>query len=70
MTALKIPLPVPVAFPVKQGLQILNIGRTKFYEEVQAGRIKVVHVGRKTLIPATEMTTWLNRLSEEEATDD
>lgn len=56
-----------VTLVVPEFLWITGIGRTKFYSEVKAGRIKVVHVGRRTLIPATEPAAWLARLSRETA---
>ena len=56
-------MPLPVAFTVKEALPIFNIGLTKFYEEVKAGRIKIVKVGNKTLVPADEPGKWLARLS-------
>lgn len=56
-----------IALTVNEFLQIANIGRTKFYAEVKAGRIKVVKVGVKTLVPATEPAAWLERLVSEAA---
>jgi len=55
------------SFTVNEFLTIHPIGRTKFYAEVKAGRIKVVKVGKKTLIPATEPAAWLARLAGEDA---
>ena len=39
-----------------------NIGRTTFYAEVKAGRIRLVKMGRKTLIPEPEGERWLASL--------
>lgn len=52
-----------IALTVNEFLGIANISRSRFYKEVKAGRIKVVKVGVKTLIPATEPTAWLARLA-------
>lgn len=41
-----------------------SIGRTKFYEEVKAGRIRVVKSGRRTIVPAGECHAWLDRLAQ------
>ena len=38
--------------------QRFSIGRTTFYAEVKAGRIRPVKVGRKTLIPVREAARW------------
>lgn len=59
--------PTPIAYSVKESLPIFNIGLTKFYAEVKAGRIKVVKAGGKTLVPADEPANWLARLSEQAA---
>jgi excisionase family DNA binding protein len=52
-----------IALSVAEALYVMNIGRTKFYEEVKAKRIKVIKLGNKTLIPATEPAEWLKRLA-------
>ena len=51
-----------VAITVKEFLSQTSISNTKFYAEVKAGRIKIIKLGRKTLVPATEPTAWLKRL--------
>lgn len=56
------PATTKVALTVNEFLSIANIGRTKFYAEVKAGRIKVLKLGTKTLVPATEPAAWLARL--------
>lgn len=40
-----------------------SIGRSLFYEEVKAGRIKILKAGKRTLVPATEAQRWLENLS-------
>lgn len=35
------------------------IGRTKTYEEISAGRLKVAKIGRRTVIPAADAYAWL-----------
>lgn len=39
-----------------------GVGRTAFYEEVKAGRLKPVKLGRRTLIPTKEADRWLSEL--------
>jgi excisionase family DNA binding protein len=45
----------------------LRIGRTLFYGEVAAGRIRPVKAGRRTLVPRSEREAWLRRLRGESA---
>jgi len=39
-----------------------SIGRSKFYQEVKAGRIILRKVGRKTVITMSDAQSWLNSL--------
>ena len=39
-----------------------GIGRTTFYAEVKAGRLRVVKLGRRTLVPVCEGELWFSRL--------
>jgi excisionase family DNA binding protein len=40
-----------------------SLGRSSIYKEIQAERLKVVKVGRRTLIPASELSAWAERLN-------
>ena len=40
-----------------------NVGTTKAYQIFNSGEIKVVKLGRKTLIPKAEMTRWIDSLA-------
>jgi len=40
-----------------------GIGRTLFYEEVKRGEIKLIKVGKRTLVPDSEAKAWQNRKS-------
>jgi len=64
---LNAPLPSRVAYTINEAIYIFNIGRTKLYDEINAGRIKTVKIGAKTLIPATEPEKWLERLESADA---
>lgn len=55
--------PARAALTVDEALYAMNIGRTTFYSEVKAGRINLVKLGKKTLVPATEPAKWLERLA-------
>ena len=39
-----------------------SIGRSKFYEEVNAGRIKLRKVGRKSVITMADALAWVSNL--------
>jgi excisionase family DNA binding protein len=54
----------PMAYTVNQALAEANCGRTKFYEEVNAGRIKTRRLGRRVLILADDLKAWLESLPE------
>ena len=38
-----------------------GIGRTYFYNEVKIGEIKIIKVGKRTLVPDTEAKAWQER---------
>lgn len=40
-----------------------GIGRTMFYDEVKRGEIKIIKIGKRTLIPDSEAKMWQNRKS-------
>ena len=41
-----------------------NIGRSKFYQEVNEGRIKLRKIGRKSIVTTTDAEIWLASLPE------
>jgi hypothetical protein len=49
---------------VAEFLQWAGIGKTQFYKEVKVGRLKVVKVGTKTLVPDESGKAWLASLPE------
>ncbi len=38
-----------------------GIGRTLFYDEVKRGQIKLMKVGKRSLVPDTEAKAWQER---------
>lgn len=48
------------AFSVPEFCASVSIGRTTFYQQVKDGRIRVAKIGRRTLIPSSEVDRWLN----------
>ncbi|MDP3803473.1 excisionase family DNA-binding protein [Brevundimonas sp.] len=41
-----------------------GIGRTKVYEEIEAGRLSTVKVGRRRLVPMQQAQLWLEGLAD------
>lgn len=52
----------PQAYSIQDTCTILGIGKTKLYEEINAGRIPAKKYGRKTLIPASSLDQWIAQL--------
>jgi hypothetical protein len=54
----------PVNWRVNEFCRAHGIGRTLFYDEVKRGEIKLIKIGKKTLIPDTEAKAWQARKAE------
>jgi len=52
------------AFSVREFCRRYSIGRTNAYQEIAAGRLRAVKVGRRTLIAHNDAETWLAALPE------
>jgi excisionase family DNA binding protein len=50
------------AYSPEETCQLLGIGHTKFYQLVAEGRIKMLKLGRKSIVPAPEIPAFLNSL--------
>jgi hypothetical protein len=53
---------VKVAYSVTETLELLSIGRTKFYELVGSSDLKITKLGRKSLVYAIDLAALLKRL--------
>jgi hypothetical protein len=51
------------AYSVKETLDLLSIGRTKFYELVGQGDLRINKLGTKSLVYVTDIVALLTRLS-------
>lgn len=51
------------ALSVAEFCAACSIGRSTFYEEVKAGRIRILKAGKRTLIASTEAQRWLDSLA-------
>lgn len=52
----------PLLLPIGEAASSIAIGKTKFYELINAGEIRTVKVGRRTLIPRQELIAYVERL--------
>ena len=50
------------AYSVKETLDLLSIGRTKFYELVGRGDLKINKLGAKSLVYVTDIVALLTKL--------
>jgi len=50
------------AMTVKEFCRKYGIGRTKFYEEINAGRLRAVKCGKRTLVLIRDGSAWENTL--------
>lgn len=47
---------------IEQSLALAGIGRTRLYQEIKEGRLKVLKCGRRTLIPEQSLIEWQSQL--------
>lgn len=55
-------------FRIPEAAGRLAISRSKLYEEIYAGRIRVVHIGGAVRIPSAEIESYIQRLVVEAGT--
>lgn len=63
MSNVTLALSEKAALSVNEFCVTCSIGRTSFYELVKQGRIKVRKLGNRTIIPAGEVSAFLDSLS-------
>ncbi len=51
-----------LALSIPEFCRVAGIGRSRAYEEIRAGRLRIVKCGRRTLIPADALQQWLEAL--------
>ena len=54
----------PLAWQIDPACNRAGIGRTMMYELIKQGEISPIKVGRRTLIPESELQEWLARKME------
>jgi excisionase family DNA binding protein len=50
------------AYQIEEFCEAYGVGKSKFHEEVAAGRLKVVRIGRRVLVTADDADAWLKSL--------
>ena len=50
------------AFSICEVCNLLGVGRSRLYQEIREGRLRVIKLGRRTLIRAAEVEGYLDRL--------
>lgn len=49
-----------IAYSIKEACAATSLGRTTIYDHIAAGRLKIVRVGGRTLIPAKSLLGLIN----------
>lgn len=48
-----------LAYSIKEACEVSSLGRTTIYAHIKAGRLEIVKVGGRTLIPAAALESFL-----------
>jgi excisionase family DNA binding protein len=51
----------PLLVPVRDAARRLGLGRDTTYALVREGRLRAIHVGRRVLVPVTELVDFVAR---------
>jgi len=54
-----------VVYTVPQFCETFQTGKTRTYEEIKAGRLPIVKIGRKTLIRHEAAVRWLEQCEQD-----
>ena len=58
----EVPSPIPkLAYTVEEAAAALNLGRSLTFTLINEGRLHAVRLGRKIIIPVTELQAFLDR---------
>uniref|UniRef100_B0T6I6 DNA binding domain protein, excisionase family n=1 Tax=Caulobacter sp. (strain K31) TaxID=366602 RepID=B0T6I6_CAUSK len=58
-----------LAYRVREAAQVLAISRSRFYQLVAEGEIRVLKAGARTLVRHSELVAYLDRLEENAAAE-
>jgi len=51
-----------MSYTLDEAVKLTGLGKTRLYEELKAGRLKAVKIGRRTLVPHSNLQEWLKSL--------
>jgi hypothetical protein len=54
-------------FPLREALVLIGLRTTKAYQEIAAGRLRVVRNGRRTFVRASEIARYIDALDNKAA---
>jgi excisionase family DNA binding protein len=57
----------PLALAIPEAARISGIGRSKIYEEVNKGHLRLVKIGRRSVILMDDLRAWLASKAKEAA---
>jgi excisionase family DNA binding protein len=52
----------PLLCTVEEAADMLSIGRTKTYRMIASGELRTVRIGRRRLVPVSELEAFINDL--------
>lgn len=58
-------MPTQLAYSVSEACKALGISRSHLYEQVRRKRLRIVKIGSRTLVPASEIERLLSESREE-----
>jgi len=47
-----------IAYSIAEAVEATGVGRSKLYQEIRSGRLRIVKVGRRTLILLRSLEEW------------
>ena len=53
-----------LAYSIYEFANAYSVGRSKVYEEIREGRLRIIKVGKRTLIPVEAAAEWQRVLEE------